>query len=332
MAPNNWCLIMTCQDFLCEFIRTEKTFLEYEQKELLVRVIKIPVAENVSALFAHLTLGHLDTRYRFNAYANFEPVGYVDAQGNIRFPEYNLLYRMLDDGDKLLAEGEKQKIHDAIYEEVLKLAMLRPLPECMDKNNLYREAVNVVFVGQKKPATQQYCDFSNYITSDTIIDYLSNTSEWAKNIALAWGSEVGCNFSNGQKTKLDLFRDGLSRIGQIYETAQKIQEDPTHEIHRYIAMKNAVRNAKNVEVYFKTANHNIAAVKVPASAFDCMYEGTYNQIPLYAIIPDREGQRVAALLPKQHTVDGHEFDASTLPKDRIVAIKYRNKIIWQIET
>lgn len=332
MAPNNWCLIMTCQDFLCEFIRTEKTFLEYEQKELLVRVIKIPVAENVSALFAHLTLGHLDTRYRFNAYANFEPVGYVDAQGNIRFPEYNLLYRMLDDGDKLLAEGEKQKIHDAIYEEVLKLAMLCPLPECMDKNNLYREAVNAVFVGQKKPATQQYCDFSNYITSDTIIDYLSNTSEWAKNIALAWGSEVGCNFSNGPKTKLDLFRDGLSRIEQIYETAQKIQEDPTHKIHRYIAMKNAVRNAKNVEVYFKTANHNIAAVKVPASAFDCMYEGTYNQIPLYAIIPDREGQRVAALLPKQHTVDGHEFDASTLPKDRIVAIKYRNKIIWQIET
>lgn len=210
--------------------------------------------------------------------------------------------------------------------------MLRPLPECMDKNNLYREAVNVVFVGQKKPATQQYCDFSNYITSDTIIDYLSNTSEWAKNIALAWGSEVGCNFSNGPKTKLDLFRDGLSRIEQIYETAQKIQEDPTHKIHRYIAMKNAVRNAKNVEVYFKTANHNIAAVKVPASAFDCVYEGTYNQIPLYAIIPDREGQRVAALLPKQHTVDGHEFDASTLPKDRIVAIKYRNKIIWQIET
>lgn len=322
---------MTYQDFLNEFIHTEKTFLEYDQKELLVRVIKIPVADKVSALFAHLTLGQRNTRYRFNAQEDFELVGYVDAQGNIRFPEYNLRYRMLDDGDRLPAEAEKQKVHDSIYEEVLKLAMLQPLPECVDETNIYREAVNVVFVGQKKPATQ-FCDFSNYITSDTIIDYLANTSEWAKNIALAWGDEVGCVFSNGQKTKLDLFRDSLSRIEKIYETAQKIQEDPTHNIHRYIAMKNAVRNAKNVEVYFKTANDDIAAVKVPASAFDCIYEGTYNQIPLYAIVPDRESQRVASLLPKQHSVDGHEFDASTLPKDRIVAIKYRNTIIWQIET
>lgn len=314
---------MTYREFLEKFIRTDKTYLEYQRNEAFYRIIKIQVAQNVYVLFAHLTYGCSNMSHRFNAKEDFELVGYVDHNGNVRFPEYELAYRILDETEGLdLRETAKQRVENAIYDEVVKLATLQPLPDDPNERGVYQAACNLLFREQEKmPAP--YLDFYDCVTNDTIIDYLADTPNWARNIALEWAAKTDHYDGGIKQTNLDTFRSQLSRNKKIEEAAKQLLNDPTDAIHQYIAMKRAVSDYKNVTVRFKTRTGSVDETKMPAEVFRQEGSDALAFICLYRIAPTKECERVQNLAPLRHG-----YPSSILAKTDVVGIYYRGKELW----
>lgn len=333
--PKTPAISMTYKEFIETFVKTEKTFMAYQQGRYLVRVVKIPLAEDVQALYANSTYHPEDEleSHSFRFGEEMKIVGFIDSEYNLRFPTYQFTCDMVDTTNEIIEEKRKIVIADAIQKEVDKLAFAEPLPVCDKDDPAHINACEILFMADKAKHLPKHNNFNYYITDDTLIDYLANTPGWAAEIARKWAVDFGGHRSNGDVTNLEVYREDLAFIEKVKETMESIKADKSHKLHRYIEMKNAVRakGARTVMVDFKTADGKIASTKINADAF-C--RGDYvplSCISLYEISPCRESDRVASLLPKVKTESGHECAANDLPKDNIVSIKYGGKTIWDKE-
>lgn len=326
---------MKYQEFIDSFVKSNKTFMAYQQGNYFVRVIKVPLAENVQALYASRTYSPEETceHHRFEFSEKMETVGFVDCHNEIRFPTFEFIHYMVDDGDSIAEETRNGVLAQAILAEVNKLAMATPLPACPNEDVAYQRACEFLYCDKESASYPVHKDFSYYINDNVLIDYLAETPGWAEHIAKKWSADFGSRRGGVDITNLDVLREGLSVIKRIEEYKEAIMADKTHKIHRYIAMRDAVKaqDAKAVTVEFKTADGKIDATKVNASAF---YRGNYidiSKISLYNITPCHESDRVANLLPKIKGESGREYTVSDMNKDDIVAIKYGRKTIWSKE-
>lgn len=333
--PKTPAISMTYKEFIETFVKTEKTFMAYQQGRYLVRVVKIPLAEDVQALYANFTYrpeGDWET-YGFRFGEKMEIVGFIDCENNLRFPTYDFIHNMVDATYEIAEEKRDFTIAAAVQEEIDKLAYAKPLPVCDKDSEAYYNACQILFMADKAKSLPKHNGFDYYITDNTLIDYLANTPGWAKEIALKWSDDFGGHRDTGDITNLDVYREDLAFIEKVKETMESIKADKSNKLHRYIEMKNAVKakDAKTVTVDFKTADGKIASTKINADAF-CRGDYVHlSCISLYEISPCRESDRVASLLPKVKTESGHEYAANDLPKDNIVSIKYGGKTIWDKE-
>lgn len=328
-------IYMTYKEFIETFVKTEKTFMAYQQGRYLIRVVKIPLVEGVQALYANSTYHPEDESesHGFRFGEEMKIVGFIDSEYNLRFPTYQFTCDMVDTTDEIVEEKRKVAIAGAIQKEIDKLAFAEPLSVCDKDRPAYINACEILFMADKEKSLPKHNDFDYYITDDTLVDYLANTPGWAAEIARKWAADFGGHRSNGDVTNLEVYREDLAFIEKVKETMESIKADKSNKLHRYIEMKNAVKSkdAKTVTVEFKTADGEIASTKINADAF-C--RGDYNHlgcISLYEISPCHESDRVANLLPKEKTADGHEYTADNLAKDDIIAIKYGRKTIWNAE-
>lgn len=326
---------MTYKELVENFITTEKHFIAYRQGRYFVRIVKVPLAESVQALYANCTYcpEEAETAHRFEFSEKMEVVGFIDCHAALRFPTFDLTHNMVDDGNNIVEEKRNDVLAGAILAEVNKLALETSLPACPDEFYAYRYAYETLFLGTEAKAFPMHNNFAYYINDNTLIDYLADTPGWAKDIAQKWAVDFGGHRDGYDVTNLDMFRENLAQIKRIKEYMEIINADKKAPVHRYIAMKNAVKakGAKTVIVEFKTASGEIASTKVNASAFCKANQLDIGNISLYDITPYHEGDRVARLLPKRKTSDGREYSANNLSKDDIVAIKYGRKVIWSSE-
>lgn len=329
MAP---AIIMKYQEFVDSFIKSDIPFMAYQQDRYFVRVVKVPVAENVYVLYASCTFRSERNKegYNFEFSDKMEAIGFIDCHKNLRFPTFEFTHNMVDDGESVTVEKSAAVLARAIRDEVNKLASKVSLPACPNEKFAYQQACEIFFLAEKARPLPMHSDFSYYINDSTIIDYLTDTPGWAEVIAKKWAADFGTHREGGDLTNLEVFCEDLAHINKVQEFIEAIKADETHKIHRYIAMKKAVeaKDAKTVIVEFKTANGGIGSVKVPAASFRKGYQDCIERIALYDITPYHESERVANLLPKVKTADGREYKASNLPKDNIVAIKYGRHTIW----
>lgn len=327
---------MTYQEFINSFVKSDKTFVAYQQGSYFVRVVKVPLAAYAQALYASLTY-HPEREgdsHGFEFGEKMEVVGFIDCANNLRFPTYEFINNMVDKTDEIKEEKRAVIISKAIQEEVDKLALAKPLPVCDKDNPAYINACQILFMAERAKPLPKHNNFDYYITDNTLIDYLASTPDWAAKIARKWAADFGGHRDTGDVTKLDVYREDLAFIEKVKETMESIKADKSNKLHRYIEMKNAVRakGAKTVMVDFKTADGQIASTKINADAF-CRGDYTrLNCISLYEISPCHESDRVASLLPKIKTESGREYPANDLLKDDIVAIKYGGKAIWTKES
>lgn len=323
---------MTYKEFIESFVKNEKTFMAYQQGRYLVRVVKIPLADGVQALYANFTY-HPDGKpepYGFEFGEKMEVVGFIDCENNLRFPTYEFTSNMVDATYDITEEKRSAVVANAIQEEVDKLAFAKPLPVCKKDSAAYYNACEILFMADKAKPLPRHNDFNYYVTDSALIDYLAQRPGWAEEIARKWAADFGGHIDGADVTNLDVYRENLAFIEKVKETMENIKADKSNKLHRYIEMKNAVRakGAKTVTVDFKTADGQIASTKINADAF-CRGDYTrLSRISLYEISPCHESDRVASLLPKIKTESGREYPANDLPKDDIVAIKYGGKAIW----
>lgn len=327
---------MTYQEFIENFIKTDKTSMAYQQNGYFIRMVKVSLAKGVQAVYASYTaLGQMSSKeYGFRKRDQMEVVGFIDCRGDFRFPTYTFLNHLVEGGNKF-TEASRCVLANAIQVAVDKLAMKTPLPACSDEEFAYASACRELFCGSKACALKPEYDpvdmFSMYVEDDNIlIDYLADTPGWAESAAKEWAGEFNRHKNGQELTNLDVLREHLALIEKEKEFMESIAADKSNKLHRYIAMKNAVKEkgAKTVTVEFKTATGEVATTKINASAFfksQLIYIG---YISLYDITRYRESDRVAKLLPKEKADNGREYLASRLSKDDIVAIKYDRKTIW----
>ena len=328
-------IYMTYKEFIETFVKTEKTFMVYQQGRYLVRVVKIPLTESVQALYANFTY-HPEGKSEpqgFEFGEKMEVVGFIDCENNLRFPTYEFTHNMVDATYEITEEKRGTVIAAAIQKAVDKLAFAQPLPACKKDDAAYYNACEMLFMADRAKPLPKHSDFGYYVTDGTLIDYLAKKPGWAEEIARKWAADFGGHRSNGDVTNLEAYREDLAFIEKVKETMESIKADKSNKLHRYIEMKNAVKSkdAKTVTVEFKTADGEIASTKINADAFCQSNYNHWGCISLYEISPYHESDRVANLLPKKKTADGREYTANNLSKDDIIAIKYGRKTIWNAE-
>ena len=333
--PKTSAISMTYKEFIETFVKTEKTFMAYQQGHYVVRVVKIPLVEGVQALYANFTY-HPEGKsepHGFEFGEKMEVVGFIDCENNLRFPTYEFTHNMVDATYEITEEKRGTVIAAAIQKAVDKLAFAQPLPACKKDDAAYYNACEMLFMADRAKPLPKHSDFGYYVTDGTLIDYLAKKPGWAEEIARKWAVDFGGYRSNGDVTNLEVYREDLAFIEKVKETMESIKADKSNKLHRYIEMKNAVRakGAKTVMVDFKTVDGQIASTKINADAF-CRGDYTcLGRISLYEISPCHESDRVASLLPRIKTETGREYPANDLLKDDIVAIKYGGKASWSKE-
>lgn len=327
---------MTYKEFVETFVKTEKTFMAYRQGRYLVRVVKIPLAKGVHALYASCT--YCPGPVVDSPDSGFEErmmlAGFSDSKKNLRFPSYEFINTMVDDGEDIVEEKRDVVLGSAILTEVDKLAMAKPLPPCPDESCAYERAYSdLFFEEQMRFPMSPYGMFDRYFNDSILVDYLADTPGWAEAIAEKWANGFAKRQNGRDLTALDIYREGLAEEKRVKEFIDAIKADKNHKLHRYIAMKKAVKSkdGKTVTVEFRTASGGIDSVKVRASVFYTGNRYRIEHIPLYEIAPRHESDRVAGLLPKEISQDGREYPANAISKDDIVAIKYGRNTIWGVE-
>lgn len=126
---------MTYQNLLNEFIKTDKRFLEYEQGNHFVRLVKIQLKPGVYALYATITYCGKDpsyNRYHFNPRDAMELVGYIDHNGDLRFPTRHFSGIIEDAENGPQHENKKNVLESILQKEAKKMALATPLPSISD--------------------------------------------------------------------------------------------------------------------------------------------------------------------------------------------------------
>lgn len=235
---------------------------------------------------------------------------------------------MIDDSQNIPYEEKwpSDVIREKIYEAADRFALSMPLLACTRDNVdfAYHQARRVVFEGdESRPYWMEPCW---PIDNNILKDYLSNTAGWAENVVEEW--------VENRTIDLDKYRQNIAITQKMKEFVQEIKANKTGPIHNYMAMKKAVesKKAKTVIMKYKTDDGTADVVRVYASAFldagprgepqNCWY---IDDIPLrYAVVLDRDLSTVVCQLPNSCIY--------LMPKDRVLAIKYRGKVIWKKES
>lgn len=304
-------------------------FLEYQHERNYIRVIKVPISKSgIQALYANFVYRSSKSTdpFAFDASENYEFAGYIDKNGEVRFPKYIFTHSMLDSTEGIRMENKEVVLSAAIRKEVHKLAFADPLPPCPNPENAYYQARKCVFLGQKEFPFPTKGNFYEYISDSTVIDYLTETPHWAEKIAQNWAKSLGGYGESGELTKLDVFRMEISADLKIKKHIQEIENNPKEPVHRYAAMRKAVAGAKTVWVDFVTRTGKIDSTQILAKEFE--QECSMNEITLYSL-PYKEYSRVKNLLLPKVMPDGHEVPTCSISKDDIVAIRYKGKTIWE---
>lgn len=318
---------MTFKEFDEKFIKSDKTFFEYGQGCYWVRVIKVPLTASVFALYGAAVRRWSGDPYNFNSADNLQLIGYIDCHQNVRFPNFDLCRYMLEDNTGLpVGEVSTKVVQAFLQKKVEEILVQQPLPEYTQ--DVEQQARQLLFdTGSVEPPAIRL-DFMNYIRDDTIIDYLAETDGWAEKIVDKWRIGFGCVHDGKELDQMEMARMKMAWWNKVKEVATRIKNDPEDKIHKYIAMKKAVENAKTVIVRFKTCANETADVKVAASVFRNSYNGLMDKILLHEISPYKEYTRVKELLPKRKATNGTMYEPDSLYKDEIVAILHRGKVIW----
>lgn len=321
---------MVYQEFIDMFVKSEQNFLTYQQGTYLVRVVKIPLVKGVQALYATYTYRPKDKKenYGFCSNEKMEIAGFIDCKGELRFPTYTLTKKMAGYPNDIVENGHIKEIVGSIQEAVNKLALAMTLPACANEDAAYRRACERLFLAEKTKPLAMHNDFHYYINDGTLIDYLAETPNWAEKIAQKWASDLA-GYKNGRKvTNLEVYREGIVFAQKVDEISKEIEADKSHKVHRYIAMKEAVKDAAVVTVEFKTNTGETFETKIPAYAFCNGNWDHQNKISLHVISPRKERDRIEKLLPRVKTEKGYEYPSNELFKDDIITIKYRGRILW----
>lgn len=337
---------MTYQNLLNEFIKTDKRFLEYEQGNHFVRLVKIQLKPDVYALYATITYCGKDpsyNRYHFNPRDAMELVGYIDHNGDLRFPTCHFSGIIEDAENGPQHENKKNVLESILQKEAKKMALATPLPSISDGKDevlhtAYEEALRWVFRGETYSKEYPISDFDKYVHNpDCLVDYLAGTPGWYEKVIkkwaqndLEWGWKIVTEYSAGEEiTALEEFRQGLAYIELVKACEQRILQDRTLNLHRYVEMKNAVQEFKTATVVFRTVTGDINEVKMCTAEFDNSFH--WDRLSLLEVTPRKDMERVYNLVPESNF---HEYTANAtkvrfINKADIVAIKHRGKVIWQ---
>lgn len=324
---------MTYQEFLEQFIETDKQMLEYQQEDCFLRVVKIQLTKGVYALYAaeaYLGCSTSAYRYRFDPNEAMELAGYIDCNGNIRFPT-QVFFGLIEDAENgPQPESVKTVLENELLKTAKKLAMEKPLPAITDDDSqsyAYKIARRQVFNGTTYNKEFPTSNFDKYTCDpDCLVDYLANTPGWCEKAVKAWAQDN----NRTEMSPLEEFREGLAFIKEVKTCEDRIRQDRTLNLYRYIDMKNAVQEVKTVTVVFKTVTGSIDKAKVHASAFcDSFY---WDRVCLLDVVPRKDMERVFNLMPAPEADNFRDgVKVGFMSKADIIAIQYNGKTLWAAE-
>lgn len=306
-----------CKEFLFD---QEKTVFQYKNKNYMIRLVKIPVNEHVEALYMSHEFAGREGKYYFSADTDMEFAGYIVDHTEFKLPSFSFGHYAAETIDK-----EERGILSQIAEDITRCAveMVKgaPLPELTDiaRNKAEREGHRLFFYEVSETTLPEFIS-KEHITDDILIDALAGVPGW-KEEATKKLMEETAEYSYSNITRKERFLNSLAVIKEASVVAKACEDDKDGVLYHRREMKRAIGDAKTVIIDFVSKENTMETTKVAATAFTSLNEGRPDSISIYNISPEKERERVRALLWEKYSSD--------LPIERINAIRYGKKTLWQ---
>lgn len=312
---------MNYHEFVKDFVNTEKSSVAFTRNNYIFHVLKAPLGNGVYALYGGSTFvgrSKIEKEVNPSLYSpkNMARIAFIDSKGVLRFTTFDFWYDFMGERDPVDVSSEKEVLGALMKQKVKEKALSIPLPESlMTKQQIEEEACLELFSSPTESCFNS--SFVGYITEKMVVEYLAFIPTWADDAIEEW-SETS-HF--GGKTNIERMRESLADEFAVKKRAEEIQADPNHMVHKYLKMKEALGDAKNVIVDFLSPSGKIIEAKFPTNMLGLrapLRMGDLTHIEAYGTAPYSKVEELK-----------EAFGTSFVSKDNIASIRFRGKKIWE---
>lgn len=228
-----------------------------------------------------------------------------------------------------LSERENTAIQ-LLKDKILQAAVKQPLPAYQDPSINEEDELMADIIAEKlyfdgHDSLNEDVVLEGYAFSKSFVDYPLKDDEvitlWVERYFKKWAKQcAGWNqftLKNCILSNLEHVRQLLSYIRRINQRMTELDEDKSHPIHRYIAMKKAVTMYAEVEAVVKFPDGKLIALDVPSKVLTyCEIDGRPEYID------------TISLCNLVRNFVNRFFFRGRIPKSEVVALRHHGNVLW----